>query len=133
MKMGCLSYCCESNDCFTNMKEKNRTIRISWIFFSFWCCFWRSRSVLIEIECQLLNCYGSTYKYDIYRKIWTTGAQYDFVCFQKFALCCQSTIDQCTIFQQCIEHTDQCTLVIIPPQTKLLIVIHVVGLLNQIQ
>lgn len=43
---------------------------------------------------------------------------------QELAFGRQSTVDQCLILQQCIEHTDKCALMVIPSEAELLVVIH---------
>lgn len=43
---------------------------------------------------------------------------------ESFPLCCQGAVDQCSALKQCVEILNQRTLVVVPPQAKLLVVLH---------
>jgi len=46
------------------------------------------------------------------------------VSLESFPLCCQGAVDQCSAFEECVEILNQRTLVVVPPETKLLVVLH---------
>lgn len=59
-----------------------------------------------------------------YRKVRTAGGQHDLVRLEELALRGQCAIDQSAILQERIKNADQCALVVVPAQTKLLVVVH---------
>lgn len=49
------------------------------------------------------------------------------MCLESFPLRCQRAIDQCSAFEECVEVLNERTLVVVPPETELLVVLHVLA------
>lgn len=109
MKIGCLSYCWDKSVCdfvvvlgrAKNKGEKQKLISVG--------IFVLTRSIK---------------RMNTHCKVWTACREDDFVCLQELSFSSQCAIDKSAIFKKCIKDRDECTLMIVPSETELLIVIH---------
>lgn len=57
-------------------------------------------------------------------KIWTARGKNYLVSLKVSTLCRKGTVDQRPAFQECVEVLYERALVVVPPETKLLVVLH---------
>lgn len=63
-------------------------------------------------------------------KVGTACREDDFVCLQEFSFSSKCAVDKSAILEKCIKDRDECTLMVVPSKTELLIVIHFDGCLR---